>query len=89
MDDYFKHIISQLTSEDMKVLGILLKEDATAAYKALRRSELLEAADLSEANFRKSLIKLQATYFIEVDGKAKESKLYLTVYGQQAQKNVG
>lgn len=89
MGDYFKQIISQLTCEDISVLGILSEQDATAAYKAIRRSELFEASELSEANFRKTLLKLQATFFIEVTTTSKESKIYLTVYGQQAQKNVG
>lgn len=87
MEDYFNLITSQLTAEEMNILTILARNGVTAVFKAMRRSELLEKSNLSEANFRKTLNKLQATYFVEINTTSKESKIYLTMFGQQAQKN--
>lgn len=84
MGEYFDHIISSLTIEDMAVLGILIDHDATAAFKAMKRNAVLDVSGMSLANFRKTIGQLTAMRLIEVVTGRKEHKIFLTVYGKQA-----
>ena len=84
MSDYFENVVRKLTIEDLSVLGWLLEEDATAVFKAIKRSNVSEAIDLSATSFRKTLGKLEAIDFIGMVTSAKEHKMYLTEFGQQA-----
>lgn len=87
MNEYFNTVVSRIKAEDILLLNILAKEGSTAVYKALPRSRLTDLSELTEANFRKVLHKLQALCFIEIDNSSKESLIYLTSYGLQAQGN--
>lgn len=89
MNEYFQTVVSRIKSEDITLLNILAKEGSIAAYKAIPRSRLMDLSELSDANFRKVLQKLQALCFIEIENSAKESEIYLTAYGQQAHGKVG
>lgn len=82
--EYFEQIVQQLSIEEIAVLGILLDQDATAAFKAIRRQEVMQSSDLSLAQFRKTMEKLTATYLINVVTGGKEHKVYLTSYGTKA-----
>lgn len=82
--DYFNHVVKQLVLEDMTIMGYLLDKDATATFKAIKRGDVSKASEMTEATFRKTINKLQATHFIETVAGGKEHKLYLTIYGQQA-----
>ena len=84
MSDYFKHVIKQLEFEDVRILGYLLDNDATAAFKAVKRSDVSKASEMAEATFRKTISKLIATHLIKTVTGGKEHKIYLTVYGDQA-----
>lgn len=83
-NDYLEHIIRQLTIEEIAILGILHENDATAAFKSIRRTTVFTESELTEANFRKTIGKLTATCLIEMVTGNKEHKMYLTDYGQLA-----
>lgn len=84
MGNYFDHIISKLTINDMSILGVLADNQANVAFKAMRKKDVFDQLKMSEANFRKSLYRLEANQFIEVDTVDREHKLYITEYGQIA-----
>ena len=84
MSDYFENVVRKLTIEDVRILSWLLAEDATAAFKAIKRSSVFEGINLSATSFRKTLSKLEAINFIGMVTNAKEHKLYLTQFGQRA-----
>ena len=84
MSNYFDHVIKQLELEGMTILGFLLDNDATAAFKAVKRGDVSKASDMTEATFRKTISKLIATHLIETVTGGKEHKIYLTIYGDQA-----
>lgn len=84
MHNYFNHIIENLTIDDLKVLGILSDEDATARFKALKRNYLSEVSNLTQAELRRIIYRLEALDFISVERIGKEHKFYLTNCGQMA-----
>jgi predicted transcriptional regulator len=84
VNDYFDHVIRQLSIEEVALLGILSDKDATATFKSMKRSHLFETSEMSLANFRKTMEKLKATSLIEVVTGGKEHKVFLTLYGHQA-----
>lgn len=84
MEGYLHFIVSKLTIEELSILGILNDKDATAAFKAIRRSLLFKESKLSTATFRKTVDKLTATQFLKIVTGGKEGKLYLSYYGQKA-----
>ena len=82
--EYFSFIINHLTFEEVTILGILRDEDATAAFKSMKRSQVAKEAAFTEAVFRKVIGKLAATHFISTVIAGKEHRVYLTDYGQAA-----
>lgn len=83
-ENYFKHIVSRLTIDEMNVLGILTDNDATATFKAMRKKEVFDRSCLSEANFRKIIYRLDAVNFIETVSGNKEHMYYITQFGLMA-----
>lgn len=83
-DYYFENIVHNLTFEEVGILGILSDRDATAAFKAIKRSELLVDSQMTVANFRKVFGKLTATRLVDVVTGNKEHKVFLTNFGQVA-----
>lgn len=81
---YFDEVVGSLTSEDTNLLGVLVQEDATANFKAIKNAAVQEAAGLSEAMFRKITTRLVALKFIEPNTGFKEHALFVTPYGQAA-----
>ncbi|PGQ88324.1 hypothetical protein [Priestia megaterium] len=84
MSDYFEEVMRKLTIEDVGILGWLFHNEATAVFKAIKKSNVADAVNYSTASFRKTLSKLEAIHFVGTVTGAKEHKLYLTEYGQQA-----
>jgi predicted transcriptional regulator len=82
--DYFDYIIKQLSIDEVSVLGILKDQDATAAFKSVRKSKLHVSSKMTLATFRKTIEKLKATRLIDVVTARKEHKVYLTSYGSKA-----
>jgi len=84
MGDYFEEVMRKLTIEDVGVLGWLFQNEANAVFKAVKKRSVAEGVNYSTSNFRKTLSKLEAIHFVGTVTGAKEHKLYLTEYGQQA-----
>ena len=82
--DYFDYIIKQLSIDEVSVLGILKDQDATAAFKSMRKSSLHEFSNMTLATFRKTIEKLKATSLIALVTARKEHKVYLTSFGLRA-----
>lgn len=80
-DDYFKHIINRLKLDDISILGKLYDEDATAPFKAMSKRTLIDKLELTEANLRKTIYRLEAVDFVQAVTGNKEHKLYITDYG--------
>lgn len=83
-NNYFHHIVSKLTIDDMNILGILTDQDATATFKALKKRDVYERSGLTEANFRKIIYRLDAINFIETVTGSKEHMYYITSFGLSA-----
>lgn len=86
MGEYFQHIVSKLTLDDMKILGILSDQDANALFKSIKKKAIQEMTNISVASFRKSMDRLEASGLIELDTRSKEHKLYISEYGKEALK---
>lgn len=84
VNEYFDHIIKHLTIEEMVILAVLNDMDATAAFKAMKRTEVLEQSKLTIAHFRKSIGKLLSTCLVNVVAGGKEQKVFLSEYGIEA-----
>lgn len=84
MDNYFTEILSSLSNDDLRILGILNDEDASVKFKAIKKKSISEMSKLTEANFRKVIYRLEAIKFINVVTGQKEHKLYITEFGQKA-----
>lgn len=84
VNEYFDHIVKHLTIEEMSILAVLYDMDATAAFKAMKRTDILEQSKLSIARFRKTIGKLVSTCLVDVVTGAKEQKVFLTQYGIEA-----
>jgi predicted transcriptional regulator len=84
MHDYFQHIVTKLTIDDMNILGILTDNDATATFKAMRKKDVFNKSGLSEANYRKVIYRLDAINFIETVTGSKEHMFFITNFGLTA-----
>lgn len=84
MDNYFAEILSSLSHDDLKILGILNDEEANLKFKAIKKKTVGDISDLTEANFRKAIYRLEAIKFINVVTGQKEHKLFITDFGQRA-----
>ncbi|GAB6989446.1 hypothetical protein [Paenibacillus pini] len=84
MDDYFEYVASHLTIDDMKVLGYLLDNDATAGFKAIKNSEVMSSTGLTEGTFRRIIYRLSANKFIEIVTLQKMHTLYISDFGSVA-----
>ncbi|PAD70703.1 hypothetical protein CHH83_02545 [Bacillus sp. 7586-K] len=82
--DYFQQITSSLSISDLKILSYLADQNADALFKAIKKKSLQEEVDLSEANYRKSLYRLEALKFISIEAGQKEHSIYITEFGKQA-----
>jgi len=84
MNDYFSYILSNLSLNEMKVLGILSDNQANMVFKAMKKKTIQDLSQLSTAKLRKSLDRLEANRFIDFVTSEKEHKIYITEYGQIA-----
>lgn len=90
MESYFDAVVNSLTLDDLNILGILVDNDATAKFKAIKNNTVCEKSGLSNANFRKTLYRLTANCFIKTATGNKEHLIYVTDFGQKAlQKSLG
>lgn len=84
MEDYFNHVVNNLGIDEMTILGVLQQMDADKPFKALKRNTLIEGSNLTVANFRKSLTKLEALSMVIVDARNKENLIHITEFGVEA-----
>ncbi|WP_299831288.1 hypothetical protein [uncultured Metabacillus sp.] len=84
MNDYFSYILSNLSLNELSVLGILSDNQANLVFKSMKKKTIQDLSQLSTAKFRKSLDRLEANRFIEIVTNEKEHKIYITEYGQIA-----
>ncbi|NBI28615.1 hypothetical protein [Chengkuizengella marina] len=104
MEDLFHSISKRLTFDDLSILSILYDYDIDSRFKAFKKRDLRNevvkrrvkeqgSGDFTEANFRKSIYRLEAVRFIEIVYGEKEHKIYMTKYGlsaiRQSLKGVG
>jgi transcription initiation factor IIE alpha subunit len=83
-DDYFKSVVSSLTIDDMKILGILYDHEADAGFKALLNADVCSSSGLSEATYRRIIYRLEANKFIEIINVKKQNAIYITKFGISA-----
>ena len=81
MNTYFQHIVSKLTYNEMVILGLLHDQQANAVFKSITKKNAHESTELSLAEFRKSLIRLEANGFIETCSSQKEHRIFITNFG--------
>lgn len=84
MEQYFIEVVKDLSIDDMRFLGMLHDQDATAGFKAIRNSEVLDACGLSKATFRKVFCRLSANKFISIVTQKRQHSIYITEYGMAA-----
>lgn len=84
MESYFHHIVSKLSYDEMSVLGYLSDNLADAMFKSIKKKDVQNEINLSTANFRKALYRLEANRFIEINSNSKEHRLFITEFGQLA-----
>ena len=83
-DGYFEHIVTRLKIDDIALLAKLFDEDATVPFKAMSKKTLIDNLDISEANLRKTIYRLEAVDFVSAVTGTKEHKLYITDFGKLA-----
>lgn len=88
MDDYLNEIISNLTIEDINLLGILQAEDASTKQKSIRLQSVFAKCETTEAKFRKLIDKLSALKFVTINKDYKEHRLFISDYGVIALNNI-
>ncbi|TVY09943.1 hypothetical protein [Paenibacillus cremeus] len=86
MEQYFKDVVGELSIDDMNFLGVLYDNDATAGFKAMTHSVVMDKVGLSEATFRKVVYRLVANKFISTVPNKRQHSVYLTHYGIAALK---
>jgi predicted transcriptional regulator len=84
MDTYLESISERLSINELMVLGKLKDYQADAKFKSMRRSLLREKSNLTVADFRKVINRLEITNFIELVYGQKEHKIYITEFGKYA-----
>jgi predicted transcriptional regulator len=84
MDAYLDEIAERLSINELMVLGKLKDYQADAKFKSMRRSLLMEKSNLTVADFRKVINRLEITNFIELVYGQKEHKIYITEFGKYA-----
>lgn len=84
MDTYFNDIVSSLSIDDLRILGILSDHEAEIKFKAIKKGTLSEYSKLSDAKLRKSLYRLEIAKFIEIVKDQKEHSVFITSIGQDA-----
>lgn len=82
----FNDLVSNLTIDDMVVLGYLSDEKIDTVYKSIRKKLIKEETKMTTATFNRVLLRLEAIKFIGVDKSSKEHKVYITEYGEKALK---
>jgi len=83
-DNYFSEVIKKLTIDDISILAILHDDDATEVFKAMKASQVLKASEMTEAVFRKVIVRLEATRFIEKTTSSRHTSIYITEFGRSA-----
>jgi hypothetical protein len=81
MEQYFIDVIKDLSLDDMKLLGALHDQEATAGFKSLNNCEALIASGLSQATYRKVFYRLAANKFITTVTQKRQHSIYITQYG--------
>ncbi|WP_165571653.1 hypothetical protein, partial [Cytobacillus praedii] len=81
---YFCEIVSSLSIDDLSILGVLNDNEAEIKFKAIPKVIVLEESKLTDANFRKSLYRLEIAKFIEIIKDHKSHSLIITPFGQKA-----
>lgn len=80
MMDYFQTVVSDLTIEDLTVLGILHDNEATSNFKSLKYQKVIDLSNLTKAKFYKTIHRLTANKLIETIA-GREYQMYITNFG--------
>lgn len=84
MESYLDEISESLSINELSILGLLRDNNADAKFKSMKRSKLMEISNLSIADFRKVINRLESTLFIVIVTGQKEHKIFITEFGQYA-----
>lgn len=84
MDTYFEEIVDSLTINDIKVLGYLNDQDADMKFKSVKREVLRNEINLTLAEFRRVVCRLEITKLIDIVTDQKEHRIYITNLGKIA-----
>lgn len=82
--DYFLTVVNSLKIDEVTILGFLQDQDADMEFKAIKRGYLFEISKLTEANFRKTLNRLEALQFVKISVGGKEHHVYISPFGKEA-----
>lgn len=81
-DDYFTNIVSNLSSDDFEILGILFEMNATSSFKSVGNQTVFKQSKLTESKYRNAINRLIALDFISHARKlSKENFLFISPYG--------
>lgn len=86
-NEYFSHVVNRLKIHDISLIGKLYDKDATNHFKALSKKTLIEELEISEANLRKIIYRLEALDFIQAVTGDKTHKIFITELGVLALEN--
>jgi predicted transcriptional regulator len=84
LEEYWEFLIQRLTLEDAIILTILNDHDITTSVRSMSTSDLMEKSNLTEAIYRKCIIKLTSLRFIEINTGKKQYAYFLTEFGLNA-----
>lgn len=84
MDRYFLSIVQRLTLEELEMLNYLTKNEINNRFSAIKKKELQNITNFTEAIFRKIFTRLEALNLIEVVTGSKDHLVYVNEYGENA-----
>ncbi|MET3505588.1 hypothetical protein [Halalkalibacter oceani] len=79
--NYFEAIASDLSNNEIMILGILMDHDSDAPFKALKRKDLKKKIDWSQATFNKTIMSLETKKLIGILRNQMTHDIYITNFG--------
>ncbi|GLI82338.1 hypothetical protein ANABIO32_00240 [Rossellomorea marisflavi] len=79
----YQILMERLQPEDIVILNALSEREASSQLSSVDKSDILSGLTLTESAFRKSIIRLEATCFINIATGKRKLSYYISQYGQQ------
>lgn len=86
MEQYFQEVVSELSIDDLRLLGFLFDHESTASFKSVTNIYVMNKCGFTEANLRKSVYRLVANKFISIVLMKRQQSFFITQWGVSALK---